>query len=512
MANRATPGPPPKDPLQEIRQSVVAIGTLVDPPPLPRGQLFYDGSQVNFEVRGTGFIYSYTPLAFAKGKSDPDPKTGTVYYWAQLWIVTCQHCVQETPAVAVRIDTKDGTRVFTIRAFKWWMHPDQDLVVTPFGLDTDVEPIPDKAADEAFRALVISTVGSEHTATRAQIRSIGFWESTPVLMIGFPAGMIEGGRKNYPVVRAGTIAQMQGYLEGDPEHRAFLIDGSVFVGNSGGPIVVRRGTMNSENQALSHTVLIGMVSQAVQVETIRDDESLSGVMENADLVNAVTVDSVNETIDSHYMLQRILENASRQPQPLRNHLLDMARLDRSARAALAASGTLFNNGYVPRMARIHQRNAQHLWRIIESVGWPGADLVGSDGAEAAWLILQHAISEPNLLRRALPLITTAARDRKADPAHAAMLEDRIRFFEGRPQRYGTQLDWDADGSLSPGEVVDPQRLAERRDAVGLPPLEEQIEAARSRATAEGQQPPADHQAYEDSRNDWASKAGWRAGL
>ena len=27
-----------------------------------------------------------------------------------------------------------------------------------------------------------------------------------------------------------------------------------------------------------------------------------------------------------------------------------------------------------------------------------------------------------------------------------MLEDRIRFFEGRPQRYGTQLDCDAEGN------------------------------------------------------------------
>ena len=181
------------------------------------------------------------------------------------------------------------------------------------------------------------------------------------------------------------------------------------------------------------------------------------------------------------------------------------------RAELAASGKLFDTGYEPRMARVHRRNARRLRRIIEAIGWPGADLVGSDGAEAAWLILQHAISEPDLLRRALPLLMTAAREGKADAAHAAMLEDRIRFFEGRPQRYGTQLDWDAVGSLSPGEIEDPEKLAERRDAVGLRPLEEHIEDVRSRAAAEGQRPPADYQAYVDARDDWASKVGWRAG-
>ena len=200
-----------------------------------------------------------------------------------------------------------------------------------------------------------------------------------------------------------------------------------------------------------------------------------------------------------------------QLQPLRRELLEMARLDRSVRAELAAAGALSNAGYAPRMAGVHQRNARRLRRIIESVGWPGPDLVGSDGAEAAWLILQHAISEPDLLRRTLPLLAAATREGKADPAHAAMLEDRIRFFEGHPQRYGTQLDWDVDGSLSPGEVEDPHKLAERREAVGLPPLEEQVEDARSRAAAEGQQPPADYQAYVDARDEWAANAGWRTG-
>ena len=189
----------------------------------------------------------------------------------------------------------------------------------------------------------------------------------------------------------------------------------------------------------------------------------------------------------------------------------MARLDRAMRAELAASGDLFNTGYEPRMARVHERNAQRLRRVIESVGWPGTDLVSADGAEAAWLVLQHAIAEPDLLRRALPLLETAAREGRADPVHAAMLEDRIRFFEGRPQRYATQLDWDADGSLSPGEVEDPQRLAERRRAVGLPPLEERIQEARIRAASEGDRPPADHQAYASARNEWAAKVGWRTG-
>ena len=194
---------------------------------------------------------------------------------------------------------------------------------------------------------------------------------------------------------------------------------------------------------------------------------------------------------------------------LRDELLEMARRDEAVRAELVASGELFG-GYEPRMARIHERNSRRLRRIIESVGWPGENLVGRDGAEAAWIVLQHAIAEPGLLRCALPLLQDAAREGKVSPRHAAMLEDRIRFFEGRPQRYATQFDWDADGNLSPGDVEDPQGLDERRRAVGLPLLAEQMEEARLRATAEGDCPPADHEAYARARDEWAVGVGWRA--
>lgn len=194
---------------------------------------------------------------------------------------------------------------------------------------------------------------------------------------------------------------------------------------------------------------------------------------------------------------------------LRDELLEMARRDEAVRAELVASSELFG-GYEPRMARIHERNSRRLRRIIESVGWPGENLVGRDGAEAAWIVLQHAIAEPGLLRCALPLLQDAAREGKVSPRHAAMLEDRIRFFEGRPQRYATQFDWDAEGNLSPGDVEDPPGLDERRRAVGLPLLAEQMDEARLRATAEGDRPPADREAYARARDEWAASVGWRA--
>src|SRR5688572_30331260 len=92
---------------------------------------------------------------------------------------------------------------------------------------------------------------------------------------------------------------------------------------------------------------------------------------------------------------------------LREELLALAADDRKVRAELVADGTLFG-GYHPRLEAVHQHNARRLDEIIDVHGWPVASTVGDDGAEAAWLILQHAIGNPPLQRKGLRLLKEAA--------------------------------------------------------------------------------------------------------
>src|SRR5687768_9820864 len=105
---------------------------------------------------------------------------------------------------------------------------------------------------------------------------------------------------------------------------------------------------------------------------------------------------------------------------LRAELLAMAGEDRRVRAELAADGSLFD-GYHPRMAEVHRRNAARLATILDRHGWPRRALVGEDGAAAAWLVLQHAIGDPPLMRRCLQLLGALAPG-EVDPARLAMLE------------------------------------------------------------------------------------------
>lgn len=91
----------------------------------------------------------------------------------------------------------------------------------------------------------------------------------------------------------------------------------------------------------------------------------------------------------------------------------------------------------------------------------------------------------------------------------ATLEDRIAVFEGKPQRYGTQFDWDHDGNLTPNPILNPSEVDSLRATVGLPPLSETIEQIRKRAAAEGHQPPKDLKKRSAEFLAWAVRAGWR---
>lgn len=185
-----------------------------------------------------------------------------------------------------------------------------------------------------------------------------------------------------------------------------------------------------------------------------------------------------------------------------DELIAMAELDRIVADELAASGAL-HEGYHPRMVAIHENNASRLQAIIAEIGWPTARMVGEPAAKAAWLIAQHAISQPEFQRACLGLLAEAAREHAIPLWQPAMLEDRIRVFEGKPQFYGTQLKPDARGNLQPHTIEDPESVEQRRRAVGLEPLSEIL------ARAKPQPLPADPEQFERDYQNWLVEVGWR---
>jgi hypothetical protein len=168
-------------------------------------------------------------------------------------------------------------------------------------------------------------------------------------------------------------------------------------------------------------------------------------------------------------------------------LLDMEARDQALRAELTAAGAV-DGLYHPRLEELHRAHASRLRQIIAVFGWPGFTLVGEKGAQAAWRIALHAIGEPAFMRQCRDLMDIASHNGDVPRWQFAIIDDRIRVYEGKPQRYGTQLRNGPNG-LEPHPLENDSRVNSMRMHAGLPPLAPTLakaRAARPRISAEEQ--------------------------
>lgn len=179
---------------------------------------------------------------------------------------------------------------------------------------------------------------------------------------------------------------------------------------------------------------------------------------------------------------------------LSGELIELAQYDLRVRERLSGEGKL-SEGYNAEMEAVHRRNAAKLRKIVGRIGWPTVSKVGKEASDAAWLIVQHAIGEPEFMKSCYTLMVAAHAD--INPQNLAYLHDRICYFEGRPQRYGTQF---ADG-LYP--VENKEILNGLRRELGMAEHPERIiiEAGLSDTAADL------HQGNEPF-NQWRKKVGW----
>lgn len=187
---------------------------------------------------------------------------------------------------------------------------------------------------------------------------------------------------------------------------------------------------------------------------------------------------------------------------LRLALLEAAARDADVRRELESQGVL-HGGYHPRMEAVHRDNAARLRAMIEQHGWPNEARAGPDGAEAAWLIAQHAIGEPVFMRDCRDRLLDEVRAGAVPRWQLAYLEDRIAVFEGRGQRFGTHVEIAPDGPrLMPVDDTDGVDL--RREAVGLPP-----NAERLASLVDAPRPTdAEFAAMKAEERRWRAAVGW----
>ncbi len=155
---------------------------------------------------------------------------------------------------------------------------------------------------------------------------------------------------------------------------------------------------------------------------------------------------------------------------LHTELLERMRTDQNVRNAQPIDAL--------QLMRIDSDNTAWMREVIEKHGWPGEAMVGEEGAQAAWLLVQHADQDPAFQRRCLELLTQAHKKGDASAQHVAYLTDRVFLAEGKPQVYGTQFHT-VDGKLIPRPIENEAEVDQRRSAMGLGSLAEYAEQMRA---------------------------------
>ena len=116
---------------------------------------------------------------------------------------------------------------------------------------------------------------------------------------------------------------------------------------------------------------------------------------------------------------------------------------------------------------VHRRNRRCFRDTVSKVGWPARSRVGEDGADAAWVLLQHFgdVEFQEICLELLLELPPAERDLK----HYAFTFDLVCKVKGRVPRFGTM-------GLP---VEDEERLDDLRATFDLPTLASQESSRRA---------------------------------
>lgn len=111
--------------------------------------------------------------------------------------------------------------------------------------------------------------------------------------------------------------------------------------------------------------------------------------------------------------------------------------------------------------------------ILDNYGWLGTDIIGQQGNNTLFLVIQHA--DLKTQEHYLPMLQDAVKKGNASSSGLAMLEDRIEIRNNRKQIYGSQIGRDpVSNNYFVSPLIDPDNVDKRRAEVGLGTISEYV--------------------------------------
>tara|TARA_B100000686_G_scaffold236614_1_gene244589 strand:- start:924 stop:1769 length:846 start_codon:yes stop_codon:yes gene_type:complete len=230
-----------------------------------------------------------------------------------LFIVTNKHVLANQSSVVVRFNPTDNqlAKDYDIPLIRengqkrWREHPKMDLAA--IGINAEILDS-DGVRYDYFR-------NDKDLMTLEEMEQSGISEGDFIYVLGFPMGIVDMERQ-YVIARSGIIARLRDTLE--KKSLDFLIDASIFPGNSGGPVINKPEIISIQGtQAVTKTALIGVVSDYLSYKDTAVSQQTGNTRiifeENSGLAVVIPSDYVLEVIEDCFASQSIKENAKPEP-------------------------------------------------------------------------------------------------------------------------------------------------------------------------------------------------------
>ena len=241
---------------------------------------------------------------------------GTSILWGEkaedgnyvIYLVTNKHVLHAqniTPNIIVRFSPGQAQSAnnFTL-AIKnaqgnplWIEHPLQDVDIAIIPINGQLLEMKDS----------LNFFSTENSCQKSELIASGQAEGEGCFLLGYPLNIIDMYNLIYPVVRKGSIAEIQSYYNG--YNACYLIDIDNFPGNSGGPVINKAVPINSDTSSTQNngSKLIGIVKSyifyretAASLQTGRHRISFE---ENSGLAWVEPIDRIIETVHHYNVMQ-----------------------------------------------------------------------------------------------------------------------------------------------------------------------------------------------------------------
>lgn len=255
--------------------SVVAIGIEDDP--------------FKRQWIGTGFL-------FGKVVDDSLEQDKRQY---KIWLVTNKHVLEVLKNIYIKFnsaqdpDSKDYKVELIAKNGKprWIGHQNANIDVAVIIIN------PNFLKEEQRRFFFFQS--DLHIMNKKKMEENQITEGDRVFILGFPMGLVSNDR-SYVICRGGYFARIRDFIEN--RSTDYLIDATVFPGNSGGPVIICPSAISIQGtKTIPKAGLIGIVKSYVpyQDAAISQQTRRPRIVfeENSGLTLVESVDSIMETIE-----------------------------------------------------------------------------------------------------------------------------------------------------------------------------------------------------------------------